>query len=195
MRDAMLQFYNGRPSTPFQQPVGVVRSGPDLVVREVHSTRVEPRTQALAQTSAQTPEPTPTPGSGTPTAVPGTPTPEATPTPEPTPTPATVPTQVPRPAPQASVAIASPGGGSVSGPVTITGSASSANMINYRLEYGAGGSPSNWMSIGQWSTPVVNGSLGAWSTAGLTPGTYTIRLVVQDRVQGAIVSTVTVTVQ
>ncbi len=77
--------------------------------------------------------------------------------------------------------------------MAVTGTAASSNMQYYRLEYSRGGG--GWSSIGQWSTPVQGGSLATWSTAGLTPGQYTLRLTVQDAVQGALVSTVNVTVQ
>lgn len=189
MRDAMLAYYNGRPSTPFRQPPGVVESatctarnapcaGTDLIVQAVYSTRLDAAAEG-GQASLQ-----------------GTPGPEGTPTAEPTPSdPETTATQAPRRQAAQAVSITSPSGGSVSGAVQITGSASSPNMRFYRLEFGAGASPSAWSSIGQWSTPVLGGSLGTWVTHGLTPGTYTIRLVVQDAVQGPIVSTVTVTLR
>jgi hypothetical protein len=61
-------------------------------------------------------------------------------------------------------------------------------MQSYRLEYGSGASPSSWRSIGSWSTPVQGGALGAWNTAGLPPGTYAVRVVVQDRAAGSVAS-------
>ncbi|HXH22293.1 MAG TPA: transglycosylase domain-containing protein [Dehalococcoidia bacterium] len=111
--------------------------------------------------------------------------------------------EAPQPAPQqpeptraapagGSAAIASPGGGSVSGAVVVRGTASSPDMLYYRLEYS--GPSGVWSSIGQWSTPVVSDALATWSTAGLPPGQYTLRLTVQDAVRGPIVATVTVNV-
>jgi hypothetical protein len=90
------------------------------------------------------------------------------------------------------VAITSPSGGHVSGAVAIQGSASTPNMQYYRLDYSTAGG--GWSSLGQWSTPVKGGTLATWSTAGLTAGTYTLRLTVQDAVAGTLTSTVSVTV-
>jgi hypothetical protein len=65
-------------------------------------------------------------------------------------------------------------------------------MQFYRLDVSTPGG--SWSSLGQWSTPVNGGTLGSWSTAGLAPGDYTLRLTVQDAVLGAITSTVRVRV-
>ena len=83
---------------------------------------------------------------------------------------------------------------SVSGTVAVTGRAKSSNFEWYRLEYGSGASPSNWIVITQGNAPVTDATLGSWDTTGLTPGQYTLRLVVKDSSRGELVSLATVTV-
>ncbi|NTU84184.1 MAG: penicillin-binding protein, partial [Chloroflexales bacterium] len=46
----------------------------------------------------------------------------------------------------------------------------------FTLEVGAGAQPEQWQLIGQNTIPVADGLLGVWSTAGLAPGEYTLRL-------------------
>jgi hypothetical protein len=77
---------------------------------------------------------------------------------------------------------------------TVTGIASSPNFASYRLEFGSGLGPSNWTPISQSNTPVASGPLGIWNTANLTPGIYTLRLVVFDLLRGQIAATVSVNV-
>ncbi|MPZ49299.1 MAG: hypothetical protein GEU75_08365 [Dehalococcoidia bacterium] len=74
------------------------------------------------------------------------------------------------------------------GTVSIQGWAWSNAMQYYRLEYGSGSSPLNWSALGQWSTPVQGGTLGVLPTSGWPPGTYSVRVVVQDQNQGEIIS-------
>jgi membrane peptidoglycan carboxypeptidase len=85
-------------------------------------------------------------------------------------------------------------GASVTGVVTVSGRAASNDFDSYRLEYGAGSSPSEWIVIAQSGTAVSDGALGMWDTSALAPGQYTLRLVVKDRVRGELVSLATVTV-
>jgi 1A family penicillin-binding protein len=58
------------------------------------------------------------------------------------------------------------------GQAFISGSAGGA----FTLEYGIGAAPQQWQPIGQSNLPVNNGLLGIWTTAGLAPGEYTVRL-------------------
>jgi LysM domain len=69
----------------------------------------------------------------------------------------------------------------VSGMVTITGNATVDNFSFYKLEYGAGSSPSNWSYFfgGQW--PIWQGTLGVLNAGALSSGTYTIRVTVVDK--------------
>ena len=68
--------------------------------------------------------------------------------------------------------------GSVSGSVTIRGTATAPRLAGYTVQFS--GPDGAWRTIGRWSVPVANGTLAAWSTAGLPPGTYTLRLTVRD---------------
>ncbi len=70
----------------------------------------------------------------------------------------------------------------VSGTVTLSGTASDASTFNhYTLEYGAGTYPQTWTAIGTnpYTSPVTAGTLGSWDTSGLG-GIYTVRLRVYD---------------
>ncbi len=66
---------------------------------------------------------------------------------------------------------------SVSGPVTVLGSAGGEGFVSYRLQAGQGLNPDSWILISDGSAPVENGILGIWDTNGLG-GLYTIQLVV-----------------
>jgi penicillin-binding protein 1C len=46
----------------------------------------------------------------------------------------------------------------------------------YTLEVGGGAAPEQWQAVAQSSIAVEGGLLGVWSTAGLAPGDYTLRL-------------------
>jgi membrane carboxypeptidase/penicillin-binding protein PbpC len=85
-------------------------------------------------------------------------------------------------------------GQTVGGLVPVTGRASSANFVSYQLEFGSGTTPGAWTPISQGIAKVESGSLGTWNTEGLSPGVYTLRLLVQDRQRGQIVATVTVNI-
>ncbi|MGD0765764.1 MAG: hypothetical protein ABR978_05600, partial [Dehalococcoidia bacterium] len=82
----------------------------------------------------------------------------------------------------------------VGGVVTVVGRAASNDFDSYRLEYGAGASPTDWTVIQQSSTPVTDSTLGSWDTRGLSPGKYTLRLVVSDRTRGELTTLATVNV-
>jgi subtilisin family serine protease len=63
----------------------------------------------------------------------------------------------------------------ITGDVTITGLADGDDFAGYKLEYGLGMVPSEWTEIHSSSSPVTEGTLGEWTTAGLD-GQYTLRL-------------------
>ena len=88
-------------------------------------------------------------------------------------------------------AITSPSG-SVSGTVTIRGTATAPRMAGYTLQWR--GPDGAWRTIGSWSVSVANGTLGAWSTSGLAPGEYAIRLTVRDSSGATDESIVSVTI-
>jgi hypothetical protein len=121
--------------------------------------------------------------------------PEATPTPEVETTPLAAveaaPTATPPPAPAAPVAaapacpdsravIASPGNGqTLSGAVTVVGTASHEQFQYYKVEYAPAGSEGfNYLAGG--NSPVVNGSLITFDSSALSNGGWTLRLIVVD---------------
>ncbi len=82
----------------------------------------------------------------------------------------------------ASVSIYSPAvGGYLVSPVSISGSAASPAFASYRVEYGAGASPTVFNLVGSVHTsPVTFGVLETWNTSGLASGIYTLRLTITD---------------
>ncbi|MBM2826340.1 MAG: putative penicillin-binding protein, partial [Dehalococcoidia bacterium] len=84
------------------------------------------------------------------------------------------------------VLITSPAaGGSVKGTVTVQGSASSPDFVQYTLEYGEGTSPVSWVLIGEVNTTAVtNGTLGTFYVDNLKKGVYSLRLSVLDSNSG-----------
>ncbi len=71
-------------------------------------------------------------------------------------------------------------GDSVSGVVTILGSASSPSFDHFELSFGYDPNPTDtWFPIGDVvSTQVSFGRLGLWDTTRITDGTYALRLIV-----------------
>lgn len=63
------------------------------------------------------------------------------------------------------------------GQVEILGSASVANFQYYKVEYGMGPNPAQWMLIGSThDTPIINGRLEVWDTTRFPDGVYSLRL-------------------
>ena len=130
-------------------------------------------------------QPTPTaPPTEAPTA-----TPRSTPTRQPAPTaqmPASLATNTPPPpassCPDPNTCIASPrNGATVSGSVTITGTANHAQFQFYKIELGIGADPTSWSSIGEVvRRPVDGGTLGVFNSQAVPNGVYALRLVVVD---------------
>jgi membrane peptidoglycan carboxypeptidase len=83
------------------------------------------------------------------------------------------------PLPNPEVNIASPElFAEVNGEVRITGTASGADFVSYRLQAGPGLNPQQWIQIGEdASTPVEDGLLAEWDTSDLS-GLYTVQLIV-----------------
>jgi len=145
-----------------------------------------------AETLLPTPVPTPTrlvlvP----PTEIPVTPTPTRTPIPtrpRPTSPPPATPTPTapalppPPPCPRPDICISSPTPNStVSGQVSIRGTANIEAFQFYKVEYGMGERPMQWNSIGDvMRERVVNGTLAVWDTSGFPEGSYMLRLTVVD---------------
>ncbi len=119
-------------------------------------------------------------------------TPTATATPTGTPTPDTVPTPAPTPAPAVpsnsgcgnpGIQISSPApGASVSGSVSISGTANIEGFQFYKVEIAQGETPAAWSVINDIRRePVSGGLLDTWNTAPFPTGTYWLRLVVVDQ--------------
>jgi hypothetical protein len=76
---------------------------------------------------------------------------------------------------------APPPGAQVTGTVSITGTAELPDFLFYKLEYGVGTDPVEWVTIEDAVTaPMKDGLLGRWHTAGMPAGDYVLRLVVVD---------------
>ena len=71
-------------------------------------------------------------------------------------------------------------GRTVNGSVQILGRAAVRDFVEYRLEYGQGNAPDQWVNIITVPFERELGVLGIWDTTNLEPGGYTIRLVVLD---------------
>jgi membrane peptidoglycan carboxypeptidase len=139
-------------------------------------------------------EPTSTSGpTVTPTETPFlTPTSSPTPADTPVPTPAETPMPTATPTATSTVTLSEPvramiveplEGSPVSGDVLVMGSADGLGFAYYLLEFAPGNPPAEgaWQPLGpEVMTPTTEGFLGAWPTAGLTPGIHTLRLSVYD---------------
>lgn len=63
----------------------------------------------------------------------------------------------------------------VSGKITVRGTASGEGFQSYRLEYGQGLNPTDWVLLAAGNTPLENGALADWQTEGLH-GLYILQL-------------------
>jgi len=70
------------------------------------------------------------------------------------------------------------------GTVQLRGTAASPAFLDAVVEYGESASPSSWTTITRITSPVASGTLANWNTAGLQPGTYSVRVTVRDRSLG-----------
>lgn len=104
-------------------------------------------------------------------------------TPSPSPTEPSLASSCPNP----QARITSPGmGARVEGVVEIWGTADIENFWYYKVEFAVGANPAEdgWHFIGPERSdakePIINGHLVTWDTSGLSPGVYSLRLVVVD---------------
>jgi membrane peptidoglycan carboxypeptidase len=96
---------------------------------------------------------------------------------------------------QAPVSIDAPRSGDrLRGIVSITGKADSEDFIAYRVEFGFGNPPLAWTVLIRSETKQPGGGLAVWNTDGLAPGTYTVRVVLEDRKRGELSTFITVTI-
>lgn len=141
-----------------------------VVARDAHGNAYESRRHVMVNNEA-TPTPTITPS------------PTATITPEATPTPIVTPALTPLPPmPSPTVVITWPTEGAmVSKLVRVTGSAIGAGFAGYRLDYGMGYDPTEWITVVESTTPAQQSLIGEWNTLGLPDGLYALRLQVDTR--------------
>jgi RHS repeat-associated protein len=85
-------------------------------------------------------------------------------------------------------------GASVTGPVSVTGTATDANFLRYELAYAPAGD-ANWTVFAEGTSPVTAGTLGTFDPTTLINDLYTLRLAVFDRNGNETDATVTVQVQ
>lgn len=71
----------------------------------------------------------------------------------------------------------------VSGRVVVEGQANILNFSQYKFEVKGAATGSAWVVVASYSAPISEGILGAWDSTSLTPGEYTLRMVV-SRVDG-----------
>ena len=72
----------------------------------------------------------------------------------------------------------------VEGELTISGTAASAELLQVRIEYGAGVTPSSWTVIESFNDFVFDGPLAIWDTTAVEDGPYVIRVVLVDGFYG-----------
>lgn len=78
------------------------------------------------------------------------------------------------------LSIQSPSNGQVvSGAVLVMGQAQADNFSRYHLEYGRGAGDVPMTTLIDSPIPPLEGTLGEWDTAGLQPGTYTLRVTLE----------------
>ena len=65
---------------------------------------------------------------------------------------------------------------SITGAVTILGTAKGSDFAAYELAYGPGSNPQEWTFISSSGDPVTEGPLGTWNVSGLADGQYLLRL-------------------
>jgi hypothetical protein len=78
--------------------------------------------------------------------------------------------------------------------VQITGKADSEDFAAYRVEYGLGNPPLEWKLLIRSETKQPGGGLALWNLDGLPAGTYTLRVVLEDRKRGELSTFVIVTI-
>jgi RHS repeat-associated protein len=81
----------------------------------------------------------------------------------------------------------------VSGTVSVIGTADDANFSSYTLEVGSGANPSSYTKIQTSESITIDNSLGLWETDRIANGTYTLHLKAQDQAGNISEATKTVT--
>ncbi len=63
----------------------------------------------------------------------------------------------------------------------VTGDVYDARLGAWTLEWGEGSAPAVWQSLAAGGSTAYGSRLGTWDTAGLVPGSYSLRLTAQDK--------------
>ena len=66
----------------------------------------------------------------------------------------------------------------VSGQVLVEGQANILDFSQYKFELNGPGTNGQWVVVGTFTVPVIEGILGSWDSTSLPPGSYRLRLVV-----------------
>jgi hypothetical protein len=66
----------------------------------------------------------------------------------------------------------------VSGQVLVEGQANILDFSQYKFELNGPGTNGQWVVVGTFTVPVIEGILGSWDATSLPPGSYRLRLVV-----------------
>ncbi|MQC17847.1 MAG: penicillin-binding protein [Chloroflexi bacterium] len=94
------------------------------------------------------------------------------------------------------VSISSPASGAlVSGNLAIVGTAASAAMAGFQVQYGLGVTPVSWTTIASQSEFAVGQTLATFDTTQVPDGPYTIRIVLNDLQYGQVTSEVLVVIR
>jgi hypothetical protein len=72
----------------------------------------------------------------------------------------------------------------VSGQVSVRGRAHSDDFVRYTVDFGRGVSPAAWTLIQTSTSSTLDGILASWDTRLLTDGTYTLRILLDDKKLG-----------
>ena len=78
--------------------------------------------------------------------------------------------------------------------ISVTGEATSPDFTAYRVEFGQGDPPLAWTLIVRSEVAQTGGGLTIWNIGDLPDGTYTLRVVVEDKKRGELSTFVTVNI-
>ncbi len=78
----------------------------------------------------------------------------------------------------------------VSGTVTVKGTATASDFSGWMLELGAGTAPDSWQQLAAGAQPVRNSDLSAWDTTSVVDGFWTLRLTVDSATPGQFIDAV-----
>ena len=83
----------------------------------------------------------------------------------------------------------------VSGPLAISGKATSPDFESYTVEWGRGANPDSWVRLIESTSPVSAGVLATWDTTQAPDGSYTLRVRLEDARRGGLRFTIPIVVK